>query len=152
MPTDASVKILGTEDLNRALRELGITATKGKKQVALGAAGIIRDEAEANAPEEDGFLKAHIIQEILEETEDAITVAVGPDRDAFYGLIVEFGADPHNEEPETKRVLSDGKEVFGVEVNHPGVPERPFLRPAFDDNIDRAIAEAAAQVKKVLKL
>jgi HK97 gp10 family phage protein len=151
---NGSAAVLGTQDLERALKQLGIKASQDKKQLVQGAARIIKEAAIQNAPEQSGNLKEHIIDEVLAESEDAIEVGVGPDQqgDAFYGLMLEFGADSHTIRKQDKRVLASPEDIFGTQVEHPGLPARPWLRAAFDENIDRAVAEAAAQVKGSLGL
>ena len=47
---------------------------------------------------------------------------------------VEFGTQPHIITVKSARVLSDGSQIFGVKVNHPGTPAQPFMRPAMDQN------------------
>ena len=54
-----------------------------------------------------------------------------------HGPHVEFGIRPHVITIKTKRVLSDGKQVFGTKVNHPGTKAQPFMRPAVDSTWGR---------------
>lgn len=55
-----------------------------------------------------------------------------------HALPVEFGTRPHTIAVRNARVLSDGKDVFGTIVNHPGTQAQPFMRPAGDQNITNA--------------
>lgn len=51
--------------------------------------------------------------------------------DAPYWAHVEYGTDPHVIRVRNKKVLRSKEGVFfGKEVNHPGTPAQPFLRPA----------------------
>lgn len=67
----------------------------------------------------------------VELGEHEAAVAVGPSKDAFYGLMVEYGTAPH------------GK--------HPGTPAQPFARPAFDETqgqIVRLLADSMSDFVK----
>ena len=146
MAYQRTATVLGPDELDRELRALGIRGAKKKKEVTLGAAKIIREAAVENAPQKTGNLKREIITDVLFEDENSIAVGVGPRQQgwAFYGLFLEFGADPHWIPRERGNiVLRIGRRLIGATVRHPGLPERPWLRPAFDNNIDEALAEAA---------
>lgn len=59
---------------------------------------------------------------------------------AKYAHLVEFGTTPH---------VIPGAFVGGkgpLTVSHPGTPARPFLRPAFDQNVGRAQTVMAAEI------
>jgi len=47
-----------------------------------------------------------------------------------YAPHVEYGTEPHKIRVKNKKVLSDGKRIFGTEVNHPGTTAQPFIRPS----------------------
>lgn len=55
---------------------------------------------------------------------------IGTDMD--YALATELGSGPHPIRVRSKKVLHNKEtgETFGKEVQHPGTPEQPFLRPA----------------------
>lgn len=155
MATQGIVKLAGAKDLVKKLESLGVKAGKDKKQVILKAAEVVRAAAENNAPVDTGNLKENIVTEILAETKNAIDVAVGPAGQgiAFYGLFIEFGADPHWIPREKGNVvLRIGNRLVRTTVKHPGLQSQPFLRPAFDENIEQAVNEGAAEVKKSLGL
>jgi len=59
---------------------------------------------------------------------------IGPDKDHWYAVFQELGAVPHTIKIKAKQVLSDGREVFGREIRHPGVTKKPFIRPALDEH------------------
>lgn len=71
---------------------------------------------------------------------DKISLTIGTD--VKYAAIHEFGGktSPHIIEPKRKqwlRFFIGGKAIFAKKVNHPGsvIPKRPFLNPAFQDNL-----------------
>ncbi len=66
---------------------------------------------------------------------------------AFIAHIVEWtGAKPH-----TIRAKGNGWLYFGgkfvKEVDHPGIPKRPFLRPALDANVGPVVIAAAEYMR-----
>jgi HK97 gp10 family phage protein len=64
---------------------------------------------------------------------------------------VEFGTRPHIITIKSARVLSDGKDIFGTQVNHPGTPAQPFMRPAMDQNINNANEIMKREMSEVTK-
>jgi len=53
-----------------------------------------------------------------------------------YAIHLEFGTRPHTITPTDAEVLrfeADGEEVFAMEVQHPGIDPKPFLRPPVND-------------------
>lgn len=62
-----------------------------------------------------------------------------------YAHLVEFGTAPH---------VIPGAFVGGkgpLTVSHPGTPARPFLRPAFDQNVGRAQTVMASEIWNGIK-
>jgi HK97 gp10 family phage protein len=62
---------------------------------------------------------------------------------------VEFGTRPHTIAVKFARVLSNGKDVFGTIVNHPGTRAQPFMRPALDQNVNNASAIMRSELSGV---
>ncbi len=126
-------RIEGAAELDRVLKLLPKAIGERVLANAVRAgAKIIRDEARAKAPVRvsgglirlgkksskgriPGFLRANIITAKARRgtSSDSVTIHVGPSRKAFYGLFQEFGTRFHS--------------------------ARPFLRPAFDNNVEKAI-------------
>lgn len=84
----------------------------------------IQDAAARFAPRRTGRLSREIGRETVEATRHVATVAVGPERDAFYGLFAELGTEHQDAEP--------------------------FLRPAFDTMERRARAAAERELRAEL--
>lgn len=66
------------------------------------------------------------------------TYEVGATAKGFYGLFLELGTKPHVINARWAKALGPGG-VFGAKVQHPGAQPHPWLRPAYDDNRDKAI-------------
>lgn len=59
-----------------------------------------------------------------------------------YAAAVELGSRPHVIEVKNKKVLSDGKRIFGKKVNHPGWSGDSFLYWAMKNvNIEKSVGE-----------
>ncbi|MBS0344763.1 MAG: HK97 gp10 family phage protein [Proteobacteria bacterium] len=124
-----TLKIEGLSDLGKRLQTLSADM-QGKVARAATAAGavVIKNAAIQKAPEDTGNLKKNIIAKRLPKSETSltsehiVTVRKGKKtakqkaagiRDAYYGVFVEFG---------TAKMTA-----------------QPFLRPAFDQNKEKAV-------------
>jgi len=54
---------------------------------------------------------------------------------------IEFGTPPHIIKVKNKKVLSDGKRIFGTKVNHPGTHPFPFIRNTFHKEFTKIVKE-----------
>ncbi len=87
-----TVTIEGGEELKRRLEAMGDKGLAIAKDAILAGGEIVRQEASRRAPRRTGNLAANIVVgEPKGEKPDEIAVAIGPNKDAFYGLFVELG-------------------------------------------------------------
>lgn len=118
------------EALNMLPREV---AGEPLREVALIGAEVIRQQAVANAEKRrrTGNLAKNIEKEIARESIGTrVVVHIGPNKDAWYGRLVEFG---HAIVRVTNRIRNAaGRTVRRETVNLGQVPPHPWLRPAFD--------------------
>ena len=99
----------------------------------LPTAGVfVTGEAQLRAPVDYGQLRASIHYRVGSDH-----VAIGTAVE--YAPDVEYGTKPHVIRVKTAKVLTNGKDFFGKEVQHPGTRAQPFLRPAIDENRGRII-------------
>ena len=96
--------------------------TKVKLEAVMEAANFLKGESERRVPIRTGKLKENIVIQKVEDNEIATEVKVGPNRDAFYGAMVEYG---------TKNMRA-----------------RPFMRPSFDENEDRIQKEITRKIQE----
>lgn len=123
-----TIKVEGLRELGEAMRGLSEDINKRIARAATGAAAqVIRKSAISKAPVDTGNLRKNIIIKRLPASETSltsehiVTVRKGRTRkqkaagirDAFYGQFVELG---------TVKMAA-----------------RPFLRPSFDENKERAV-------------
>jgi len=117
--------------VREALASLENQARLVLRDAALDGAEILRKEISDRAPRATGEGAANIITEVWASSVNKIEIAVGPDRDRFYLLFQEYGADEHQITPNAKKALAFEDVIVG-KVTHPGVRSRPFMRPALD--------------------
>lgn len=129
MANTVTVKIEGLSQLGARMKELSADMNKKIARAATGAAAsVIKKAATSKVPRDTGNLAKNVIAKRIPPGESGLTsqhiVTVRQGKltekqkgsglqDAFYGRFVEFGT-----------------------VN---MPAQPFLRPAFDENKERAI-------------
>ena len=132
--------VQGAKEIEAMLDKLGIKAARSMKTALRKAARPIIKEARANAPKRSGELRRSLMSEVKSYRGAGGSYAkVGPRSSspaAHYAHLVEMGTAPHSLAPE-KRAASDVKSR-NENVIHPGSTAKPFLRPAFDTNIDQA--------------
>lgn len=122
---------------------------------------VIRAGMQQRAPRKTGFLNSHI-ENFVSVAGGVVTAKIGPQRDAFYGGIIQGGAKPHPIKVfvsarrarrgglAKKKALSDGSRIFqskgqprGV-VLHPGIKPRHWMTDALVADSPRAIQVAGA--------
>ncbi len=154
--------------LKSELKALEKAARKEVIEKALRAGGgVIHSAAESRAP---GSLAFEIVGgRTLRKRVDprfaavikanAKVAAIGPDEKHWYFRFWEFGAKPHDIDPRRVKALlikSIGETAFMAHARQTGgVPKRPFLRPAVDEQGTAAIAAMgdvlASEIRKAAK-
>lgn len=143
---DASFEFEGAdpEDLADSLenfeRVLGDELEAAAEDIALR----IEADAKRKAPVDSGRLQGSIASEAERVSEAVVRAVIGSNVE--YAPFVEMGTDPH---PITGDPLAweggGGEMQFATEVQHPGTPAQPFLRPAVEQNrsyVRERVAEA----------
>lgn len=127
MANKASIKttfrIEGDKELIEKIQAIaGSVIGKHLEEAALKGAEIIRDEAVRRAPRgATGKLKDNIVAEVAANKQNIVEVHIGPNKEAWYGHLVEFG----------HALVKGSKKATRKVIGH--VPPHPFLRPAFDE-------------------
>lgn len=141
MASSVTVRVDGLRELGDRMKSLSkdVNNRIGRAATAAGAV-VIRNAAQAKVPVDTGNLKKNIIVKRLPKgespltSEHIVTVRKGKLtakqkgsglKDAFYGSFVEFGTAK--------------------------MPARPYLRPAFDQNKERAVEAIKDRIDKRLK-
>lgn len=157
------VTIRGLGDLIAALRRVNVEArTTLLAQGIQAGAGVIQDGMAGLAPRRSGFLAGHMAS-VYSIANGVAEARIGPQRDAFYGGIVNQGAKPHTIRPfvnrksrrlrgkgrggrPVKRVLASSTQIFGSVVRHPGVRPLHFMQAAIQQERDRAVTTMARTI------
>lgn len=145
--------------VREALAEVEREAGAILSEAALEGAELIRAEAERRAPKLSGEGAASIAIAEKKIGPGRAEIVIGPDVDKpkprrggtkhFYMLMHEFGADRHPIKPKNRKALAiDGAVV--ARADHPGVPARPFMRPALDEKADEAIERIGDALRRKL--
>ena len=133
------VEIQGLAALKAQLQAIAAAATKAD---AAAAAERIREAAAQNA----GSISSRLGGAIVSERQADGSYAVGPDKDHWWGMYLEFGTKQHDNEVRNKLVLASSGQVYGRRVSHPGSTGHPWLLPAFEAAKDDAVEAVRAEV------
>ena len=158
----SEVKIEGLSELDRQLKKL-TGAVEGKiVRAGLNAANrVIRDAAKNLAPVDDGDLKKSIrVSSRVDKRQGKITSkVVAGNKQVYYAHFIEYGTanyytgsgdskrSEYKIQPEKRGALGFGSVIVNS-VSHPGVRPRPFMRPAFDQNVAKALEEFGKTIRK----
>lgn len=148
MPT-VTVRIDGAEELQAKFEALE-RAARGPalERAALAGAAVIEAEASGRAP------GPYLESQVLQQTDEAIEIGIGPDADHWYYGFFETGTSGHPIEPASRRALAfEGREgeIVRKKVYHEGMAARPFLRPALEAGKERAIAATAERLRREIE-
>lgn len=136
--------VVFTADVSRLAEDFakaaGVSYPQAMQKILEDATWQIQTLAQQYAPVRTGELRDTITREVEMDGQQvsAYVIATAP-----YALYQEFGTGSRGEFPGTSYTIrprppnthlkfktSDGRTVFAKEVNHPGIPPRPFMRPA----------------------
>lgn len=147
-----SIHFEGIDDLRRKLREIPAAIRGELLSAALLEGGeIMRAEMERLLTKRSGHLVESLVVELESADENGAVVNVGTTSPRAH--FQEFGTAPHAIGVETKKLLVEGGsgQILGKTVQHPGNPPRPFIRPAYDETVDRVLKLVAERVTTKLE-
>lgn len=147
-----TIKLEGEKEIRAALQQKGRDAKNVIERAALAGAEVVREDASRRAQRRSGFLAEHIVAATEKKTGSQVVVTVGPDREAFYGLFIEFGADAHHIGPQTKKALEIAEGTIRAGAEHGGIQASPFMRPAYDEKKEEVQTAVNREFKKALDL
>ncbi len=141
------VDLKGDKELIAALKKTGANVDGILVQAVVAGASVIQGAANAKAPGPHIEINAH------PKRRGKIRVDIGPDKDHWYYMFFETGATPHRIGPKNRKMLrfyEGGEPVFAHAVSHPGMPARPYLRPALDEREGDAVDAVGRVIRRVL--
>jgi HK97 gp10 family phage protein len=157
---DFSLNISGFDEINAILKQLPENLGRRAANTAVRVAAMtIRKAVMARRPDSNGKIAKSVKVKKLKDQPGKTAYRVycaAPN-----AHLLEFGTAPHvivagrnsgrKSFTETgKKVLSDGSNIFGTQVNHPGAHAKPFFRPAVDESAERAIANMREVLAKAV--
>jgi HK97 gp10 family phage protein len=138
-------ELKGLEALINNIKDYEINKKTDVSNIVKDTALKIQANAKQRTPVKSGTLKRSIGVDIAP---DEMSAEIGTNEE--YAPHVEFGTSPHTITVNQANVLSDGKQIYGKEVKHPGTKAQPFLFPAYEQEIPEyksKLAEALRDVK-----
>lgn len=148
---DVEFKVEGLEGIHRNLgRVSAAVGDKAMTRALIAAVRPMQDDARARAPvgrgdrrkkngRSLGHMRDSIKTRVLKTGEPGeVAVWMGPSKAHFWAKFVEFGTQPHPGRAAKLKVGSSRRRR--AYRGHPGTKAQPFLRPAFDANVERVPA------------
>lgn len=154
MPDIVSVKLEGSAALLRALRATGGNARKAIRAASKAGGDVIKDDAELRAPPTRH--KKKLISKASFPRKDLCEVTIKLAKKSWYLKYFETGATAHEISGAGGALAFEGDAgpVVTRSVRHPGMPARPFLRPAFDgkqrqatDRVGEVLRQAVVEAR-----
>lgn len=130
----------GGEELARKLKRIGDDLRAILEEAVLAGLQPMLDQAERDVPGGDG-----VAHETVEKTGDRVDIAMGAEASHFYLNILELGRVSYQVKPSTAKALASPtiRGEFASSAKIPALAAQPWLRPAFDENKDKAMDEMA---------
>jgi len=130
----SSVIITGDKELIKLINDIAVKGDSAiKRVVKQKSIDVERDYKQglrSNGNYKTGDLEKSIDHVI---SNNGKTGTIGSD--SIISKYIEFGTSPHKIRIKNAKVLSDGVDIFGTEVNHPGYKGNPALRRSYYKNI-----------------
>lgn len=140
--------IEGANEIARELHRRRMNVETGLEEILHAAAGVIQEAAAANVRATAQGVADEMARETMEKRPDSVVVGVGPTKAHWYSHIIEFGAKGHLVTTRTQKALQFINGAFRRGAQHPGLPAKPFLRPALDTRKGEAQAVAGREFKR----
>ena len=164
------VEIKGLSELQKFLDLLPAKVEANIMRGALRAAlVVVKRSAQEKAPKNTGSMAANL--KISTKIRDGVVRSslAAKGFDGYKAMWAEFGTKPHfisvSDENKNfnakrgrlesvssvnRRFLVIGGQIVGNSVSHPGSRAQSFMRPALDENTERAVVAAGEYIKKRL--
>jgi HK97 gp10 family phage protein len=129
-----SAKLEGMDVLLKELRDLGGNTKKSLRGASKAGGEVIRVEADKLAPD-TRYKRKTVSKASFPNSPEVCEVSISPSKKAWFLRFFETGVTRHEIKAKKKASMAfEGSAglVVTKSVNHPGMPARPFLRPAFD--------------------
>ena len=143
--------IIGLGEFKAQLKRIS-GSVRGKILADAGTAGLqlVVNAAMPKAPKRTGTLRRSIHTEVLTQTDNSAEIAVGTD--VVYAAIQEFGGVivPKESNESGWLVWKDAKSGAWHKARSVTIKPHPYLRPAWDEKIDKVITEVKTVLVKLI--
>jgi HK97 gp10 family phage protein len=144
------VQVVGSTELAARLQALGADAQRSVVAALEAAAQTIVNAARDKAPHRTGTLRRSIRAEVTGGGDQA-EARIGPDATAPHGVYIEFGTGIYAEGGNGRQTPWVVMIAPGKFITTRGMRPRPYLRPAFDENKDKATREFERLMRRTLE-
>jgi HK97 gp10 family phage protein len=144
---DVQITVRNLDDVLRKLAQVDGNVKDTLAAAVTAAGAVFAADANGRAP------SPVIETRITERRQTSVTAQVKPDRKHWYYRFVETGAQAHEITPSSAALLQfdvNGRTIKAARVRHPGMPARPFLRPAYDTQRQAAEGAAGAKIRSAV--
>lgn len=144
------ISVTGFQELKALLEQLPARVARNAVARAVYAgAVIVRNDARTRVTVKSGKLKRSIRIKRKRARRGSFEVIYSVYPKEFYGHFVELGTKAHDIKPKNKGIVALGKDGrLGKLVKHKGSKAKPFLRPAFEENVPRIIEAMRVKLKE----
>jgi HK97 gp10 family phage protein len=153
MANRIEIKLTGFKELGEALKQLPPKiARNGLRGTALAGAQVVRDATKETAPVRSGFLKANIANVKRRSGSGEIAVYRVTTRKNVKAAAVYEGSGKKRKLVKKKLNFNVGGPYYGkyVEFGTSRMKAKPFMRPAFFSNINRALEAMKARMARAV--
>ena len=148
-------RIDGGARLRRFLREFPNDVREPIRQALTEVSNAMLQSAKSRVSVDTGTLRDALTAKVDSQ---GLRAEVGirgkrAQRKAFHGVFVEFGTRPHSLKKGSRSKKGRSAERLANQSGgmHPGMPARPFLHPAFEENKKDGLAKVRAAVQEAIR-
>ncbi len=141
------IEIEGMEELEANLEEIIQLMAEATLAMVRRGEEVLEEEADNLAPK-----KGVMAAKVRSKTKNQVVIDFGPNRDNWTLRFFETGATQH--EIRGNPLIFEGASgdvIKTYAVDHPGMPAKPFMRPALDGKGDQAMEEAGEVFWNIVK-
>ena len=148
-----AVKVNGLRQMNRNLKKLkGREATNIMRAASRAAANVVLKESRKNLP---GYHKKKValVPSRRESSKIKFVFNIGPLAKHWALAFLEYGVEPHDITPKTKKVLVSflGDDFIASKVKHPGIRRTSWLSKAFNESTNKSVNAFTKKVNDRIK-
>lgn len=154
------VKLEGAKEMMAEMKLLRMNVKSGVRKAITEGGKVIQADAESRVHPSLRRAKKNVINDVSippSHTGDVVEARIKRGKRSSPLLnIYETGASSHEIKAQSGGFLvfegKDGRTVKVRSVQHPGVPARPWLRPAFDSKGDEAVRVVGKNLRDAIEL